>query len=796
MLCKRSLISEQVIICEGKHANISCTEGRFIAIRLANYGRFTITQCNPTFNTELSTTCQNDKTLGILQLECNGKSECDFEVSNEYFGDACPKTSKYLDMQYDCTLTAVAAPTTKGSIMDENGLPDASVRELPNGDDLSDARDSDINGNDATYHAHAISVPNDLDSKSSEQHLTAHCEAISSRYIDWPKTEVGKLARMGCPIGSSGYAEWKCELDGKWNKRGADLSRCVSSWSLRISEDAELAEDIVDRIETLREIQQMTRKEELLGGDLIVLSKAINQSIPLNFDDSANADLSMELVVESVNNMAKTSQESAWNDLSIMKSRRVISSLMDNINKIACAVSVLTTSDTTRTIIKPNIEVQISNVKIHEYVTFPSMSLYKKNLDTIDVPKEALSLRNTVNVYAKVVYSMYSAMASHMKPLLLLPNGNRTNNPELNQKLNKNSVNNNGGNDNNNNNAVIIDRLIVSNIISASIINKNNRIQSISRLSKPVVLTFKTKLSDGHLVALTFITYSGCTLSILCLLLSFIAFSCIASQSGTDRLIIHANLSLSLLCAECIFLFGIWQTQNKIQCGIIAALLHYLFLCAFSWMLLEGFELYYMLIEVFQSRRSKKHYFYLFGYGCPALVVSIALWMDPYSYGTERYCWLRADNYFIVSSWLRGSIALVFLLGLTWTFGLLWIDERSTVMAYAFTILNSLQGLFIFLFHVVFNDRWAKRRASSLPDCIREQTSTSATSSNLQRSSPYTRTQQQALNSNSSNTAVTSELLRQTRVVSGKAAEYSPLMASIRAGFSYDPRGKGSLVVD
>jgi latrophilin 1 len=48
---------------------------------------------------------------------------------------------------------------------------------------------------------------------------------------------------------------------------------------------------------------------------------------------------------------------------------------------------------------------------------------------------------------------------------------------------------------------------------------------------------------------------------------------------------------------------------------------------------------------------------------------------------------------------------LVFLLGLTWTFGLLWVDKESILMAYIFTVLNSLQGLFIFLFHVAFNDR-------------------------------------------------------------------------------------------
>lgn len=59
----------------------------------------------------------------------------------------------------------------------------------------------------------------------------------------------------------------------------------------------------------------------------------------------------------------------------------------------------------------------------------------------------------------------------------------------------------------------------------------------------------------------------------------------------------------------------------QLYCGIIAGVLHYFFLAAFTWMLLEGFELYYMLVEVFQSRDSKKPYFYLFGYGwfftCP-----------------------------------------------------------------------------------------------------------------------------------------------------------------------------------
>ena len=47
---------------------------------------------------------------------------------------------------------------------------------------------------------------------------------------------------------------------------------------------------------------------------------------------------------------------------------------------------------------------------------------------------------------------------------------------------------------------------------------------------------------------------------------------------------------------------------------------------------------------------------------------------------------------------------LVVLLGLTWVFGFMYVNEDSLAFAYIFTILNSLQGLFIFIFHC-FMDR-------------------------------------------------------------------------------------------
>ena len=53
----------------------------------------------------------------------------------------------------------------------------------------------------------------------------------------------------------------------------------------------------------------------------------------------------------------------------------------------------------------------------------------------------------------------------------------------------------------------------------------------------------------------------------------------------------------------------------QIVCAVIAGTLHYLFLAAFGWMCLEGIQLYVMLIEVFDSGKSRAKWYYLCGYG-------------------------------------------------------------------------------------------------------------------------------------------------------------------------------------
>lgn len=64
-------------------------------------------------------------------------------------------------------------------------------------------------------------------------------------------------------------------------------------------------------------------------------------------------------------------------------------------------------------------------------------------------------------------------------------------------------------------------------------------------------------------------------------------------------------------------------------------------------------------------------------------------------------------------SWVSGAFVLLCLLGLTWSFGLLFLNDSSIVMAYLFTIFNTLQGMFIFIFHCLLQ----KKVSLGAPSC-------------------------------------------------------------------------------
>ncbi|XP_071065790.1 adhesion G protein-coupled receptor E4-like [Dasypus novemcinctus] len=164
---------------------------------------------------------------------------------------------------------------------------------------------------------------------------------------------------------------------------------------------------------------------------------------------------------------------------------------------------------------------------------------------------------------------------------------------------------------------------------------------------------------------LTVITYVGLSLSLLCLLLAALTFLlCQPIQNTSTSL--HLQLSLCLFMAHLLFLTGIDRTEPAVLCSIIAGALHYLYLAAFSWMLLEGLHLFLtvrnlQVANYTSASRFKKRFMYPLGYGIPALIVAVSAIIGYKNYGTRTHCWLKLEKGFIWS--FMGPVAVIILVG-------------------------------------------------------------------------------------------------------------------------------------
>ncbi|XP_044941298.1 adhesion G protein-coupled receptor E3-like isoform X1 [Mustela putorius furo] len=293
--------------------------------------------------------------------------------------------------------------------------------------------------------------------------------------------------------------------------------------------------------------------------------------------------------------------------------------------------------------------------------------------------------------------------------------------------------------------------------------DENQTLCSCNHLSSFAILVATAKLKVDPV--LTMITYVGLSLSLLCLFLAALTFLlCRTIQNISTSL--HLQLSICLFLAHLLFLTGIERTKSKVLCSIIAGVLHYLYLASFTWMLLEGLQLFLTVKNLkvanyISAGKFKRRFIYPFGYGIPAVIVAVSAGLEHTSYGTETHCWLNFHGRFIWSfmgpvfviilinfsfylttlcilknqlSSLNNelsrmhntrmlafkAIAQLFILGCSWGLGFFLVegvlDPIRSVMAYSFTIINVLQGVYIYLVYCLLNHkvreeyrRWFKK---------------------------------------------------------------------------------------
>uniref|UniRef100_A0A7N4Q1K4 Adhesion G protein-coupled receptor E3 n=1 Tax=Sarcophilus harrisii TaxID=9305 RepID=A0A7N4Q1K4_SARHA len=264
--------------------------------------------------------------------------------------------------------------------------------------------------------------------------------------------------------------------------------------------------------------------------------------------------------------------------------------------------------------------------------------------------------------------------------------------------------------------------------------NKTHTRCNCTHLSSFAVLMDLQQQDEDYV--LTVITYVGLSLSLLCLFLAILTFLlCHTIQNTSTSL--HLQLSLCLFLANLLFLIGIKQTKIKVLCSIIAGLLHYFYLASFTWLLLEGLHLFLtarnlMVANYSRVNHSLRKVMYPLGYGIPAVIVAISAASRANLYGTSSQCWLQTQEGFLWA--FLGPVCIIFsinfvfilliiwilqnkakdpsfprtltqlcILGCTWCLGILQIGPAARIMRYLFTIINSLQGVFIFLVYCLLN---------------------------------------------------------------------------------------------
>ncbi|XP_063096435.1 adhesion G protein-coupled receptor L3 isoform X16 [Cavia porcellus] len=651
----------------------------------------------------------------------------------------------------------------------------------------------------------ALELPGDVtthlpSAASQAPALEESCEAVEAREIMWFKTRQGQVAKQPCPAGTIGVSTYLCLApDGNWDPQGPDLSNCSSLWVNHITQKLKSGETAAN---IARELAEQTRNH-LNAGDITYSVRAMDQLVGLldvqlrnltpGGKDSAARSLNklqkrerscrayVQAMVETVNNLLQPQALNAWRDLTTSDQLRAATMLLDTVEESAFVLADnLLKTDIVREN-TDNIQLEVARLSTEgnlEDLKFPENMAHGS---TIQLSANTLK-QNGRNGEIRVAFVLYNNLGPYLSTenasmklgteALSTNHSVIVNSPVITAAINKEFSNKvyladpvvftvkhikqSEENFNPNCSFWSYSKRTMTGYWSTQgcrllTTNKTHTTCSCNHLTNFAVLMahVEVKHSDAvHDLLLDVITWVGILLSLVCLLICIFTF-CFFRGLQSDRNTIHKNLCISLFVAELLFLIGINRTDQPIACAVFAALLHFFFLAAFTWMFLEGVQLYIMLVEVFESEHSRRKYFYLVGYGMPALIVAVSAAVDYRSYGTDKVCWLRLDTYFIwsfigpatliimlnviflgialykmfhhtailkpesgcldnIKSWVIGAIALLCLLGLTWAFGLMYINESTVIMAYLFTIFNSLQGMFIFIFHCVLQKKVRK----------------------------------------------------------------------------------------
>ncbi|KAH3796119.1 hypothetical protein DPMN_149686 [Dreissena polymorpha] len=90
-----------IILCEWQSAYLACPAGEVLDVTSGVFGRTRGNSICPSHNVE-NQTCTSPTSTGIVKGLCDGKPTCQLSASIYIYGDPCPATFKYLEVDHDC----------------------------------------------------------------------------------------------------------------------------------------------------------------------------------------------------------------------------------------------------------------------------------------------------------------------------------------------------------------------------------------------------------------------------------------------------------------------------------------------------------------------------------------------------------------------------------------------------------------------------------------------------------------------------------------------------------------------
>ncbi|KAM6964981.1 adhesion G-protein coupled receptor F3-like [Aplochiton taeniatus] len=277
---------------------------------------------------------------------------------------------------------------------------------------------------------------------------------------------------------------------------------------------------------------------------------------------------------------------------------------------------------------------------------------------------------------------------------------------------------------------------------------KCNHLTAFSTLmsKNPVNLPFLDEISNIGMGV------SICSLLVFLFIESLVWSAVVKTNLSHFRHTALVNISLCLLLGYCSFLASSMGKFKGSLCLALAVCQHFFFLAMFCWMMCLSVMLVHQLIFVFSPLRKRVYMFMsaIVGYVLPSVIVGSSYVYYRYTekpYFTEPSCWLTyegllrgslhsfllpvgtfilvnlfsmgvviltlvkasapegstADDKDTAKSIIRVIVVLTPVFGVTWVLGyfVFILDDLTKIMAvvvnYTFSIINSLQGLFILM---------------------------------------------------------------------------------------------------